>query len=591
MTNLTNELLHPKKLKGEIIAPKETEALSPEDKERLELAVTGSKDGVWDWNLETNQVFFSASWKRMLGFLEHEFPNNFDEWKKSLHPDDCERVLGTLQAHLDGINPYYESEHRLRHKDGSYRWVISRGSLFRDALGKPYRIAGLNTEITSRKHSEQALRESQKQLQDIIDNSTAVIYVKDTEGKYTLINSRFETLSNITREQIKGKTDYNIIDKEAADIVTANDQEVLKAGSEISWEENIIHEDGLHTYISLKFPLYDSAGFAYAVCGISTDITERKLAEEAMQKSESQLREKTNQLEQTLQKLQHTQGQLIQTEKMSSLGQLVAGVAHEVNNPVNFIYGNLVHANQYAQDLLNLLQLYAKHYPHPVPEIQEEIEIIDLEFLMEDLPKMLSSMKMGADRIRQIVLSLRNFSRLDEAEMKIVDIHEGLDSTLLILQNRLKEKAGHPAIQVIKEYGNLPSIDCYAGQMNQVFMNILNNAIDAVEASVVSCQSSSKEQRTTDSRQPPTIWIQTEVLNAERVVIKIKDNGLGMTEDVRNRLFDPFFTTKPVGQGTGLGLSISYQIVIEKHGGVLKCFSEPEQGTEFWIEIPVRCSQ
>jgi len=590
MTNLTNELLHHKNLEGEIIAPKEREPLSPEDKERLELAVLGSNDGVWDWNLETNQVFFSDSWKSMLGFLEHEFPNNFDEWKKSLHPDDCELVLATLQAHFDGINPYYESEHRLRHKDGSYRWVISRGSLFRDALGKPYRIAGLNTEITSRKHSEQALRESQKQLQDIIDNSTAVIYVKDTEGKYTLINRRFETLFNITKEEIKGKTDYNLIDKEAADIVTANDQQVLKAGVEISREENVLYEDGLHTYVSLKFPLYDCAGFAYAVCGISTDITERKLAEEAVQKSESQLREKTNQLEQTLKKLQHTQGQLIQTEKMSSLGQLVAGVAHEVNNPVNFIYGNLVHANQYAQDLLNLLQLYAKHYPHPIPEIQDEIEIIDLEFLMEDLPKMLSSMKMGADRIRQIVLSLRNFSRLDEAEMKTVDIHEGLDSTLLILQNRLKEKAGHPAIQVIKEYGNLPSIDCYAGQMNQVFMNILNNGIDAVEASVVCCQSSSKEQRTTDNRQPPTIWIQTEVLNAERVVIKIKDNGLGMTEDVKNRIFDPFFTTKPVGQGTGLGLSISYQIVIEKHGGVLKCFSEPEQGTEFWIEIPVRCS-
>lgn len=590
MTNLTNELLHHKKLEGEIIAPKEREPLSPEDKERLELAVIGSNDGVWDWNLETNQVFFSDSWKSMLGFLEHEFPNNFDEWKKSLHPDDCERVLATLQAHFDGINSYYESEHRLRHKDGSYRWVISRGSLFRDALGKPYRIAGLNTEITSRKHSEQALRESQKQLQDIIDNSTAVIYVKDTEGKYTLINRRFETLFNMTKEEIKGKTDYNLIDKEAADIVTANDQQVLKAGVEISREENVLYEDGLHTYVSLKFPLYDCVGFAYAVCGISTDITERKLAEEAVQKSENQLREKTNQLEQTLQKLQHTQGQLIQTEKMSSLGQLVAGVAHEVNNPVNFIYGNLVHANQYVQDLLNLLQLYAKHYPHPVPEIQEEIELIDLEFLMEDLPKMLSSMKMGADRIRKIVLSLRNFSRLDEAEMKIVDIHEGLDSTLLILQNRLKEKVGHPAIQVIKEYGNLPNIDCYAGQMNQVFMNILNNAIDAVEASVVCCQSSSKEQGTIDNRQPPTIWIQTEVLNAERVVIKIKDNGLGMTEDVKNRLFDPFFTTKPVGQGTGLGLSISYQIVIEKHGGVLKCFSEPEQGTEFWIEIPVRCS-
>ncbi|MFE1743773.1 PAS domain S-box protein [Coleofasciculus sp. H7-2] len=288
------------------------------------------------------------------------------------------------------------------------------------------------------------------------------------------------------------------------------------------------------------------------------------------QDSAQQAQQKAQQLQQTLHQLQQTQAQLIQSEKMSGLGQMVAGVAHEINNPVNFIHGNLTHANVYTQDLLNLLRLYQQHYPHPVPEIQDETEAIDLDFLVEDLPKILGSMKMGTDRICQIVLSLRNFSRLDEAEMKEVDIHEGIDNTLLILQNRLKAKPDSPGIQIVKEYGNLPLVECYAGQMNQVFMNLLNNAFDALETQPL----------------PRIVTIRSQVVNSH-VAIRIADNGSGMTEQVKARLFDPFFTTKPVGKGTGLGLSISYQIVVEKHGGILKCVSKPGQGAEFWIEIPI----
>ncbi|MEG4166907.1 MULTISPECIES: GAF domain-containing protein [unclassified Microcoleus] len=296
----------------------------------------------------------------------------------------------------------------------------------------------------------------------------------------------------------------------------------------------------------------------------------------------AQTRRQAEQIAQSLKDLQHTQAQLIQTEKMSGLGQLVAGIAHEINNPVNFIYGNLNHASEYTASLLSLLELYQQQYPDYSPEIEKLSEDIDLEFLLEDLPKLLSSMKVGADRIRQIVLSLRNFSRLDESQMKAVDIHEGIDSTLLILQHRLKSNADGANIVLVKEYGILPRVECYAGQLNQVFMNVIGNAIDALESHKLLAGQSVA----------PQIKISTAVgeLNGTipSAVIRISDNGTGISESMRQRIFDPFFTTKAVGKGTGLGLSISYQIVVEKHGGVLKCNSELGKGTEFAIEIPLR---
>ncbi|MEH2044762.1 PAS domain-containing protein [Nostoc sp.] len=319
--------------------------------------------------------------------------------------------------------------------------------------------------------------------------------------------------------------------------------------------------------------------------------------------------DKAQQLEAALLELQQTQTQLIQTEKMSSLGQLVAGIAHEINNPVNFIYGNISHAREYTKDLLHLVELYQQSYYPPTPEIDRQINNIDLDFLKQDLPKILESMKMGAERIRQIVLSLRNFSRLDEDGIKAVDIHEGMDSTLLLLQNRLKAKPGHPEIQVIRDYGNLPPVVCHAGQMNQVFMNLLTNAIDALEEGVgtgekfskylipntqcpmpndASCFKSAKPPNALAPQCPiPTIRIRS-LIQEDHVIIRIADNGSGMSEEVRKRLFDPFFTTKPVGKGTGMGLSISYQIIVQKHGGKIQCISAPGEGAEFVVMIPLK---
>jgi signal transduction histidine kinase len=294
-----------------------------------------------------------------------------------------------------------------------------------------------------------------------------------------------------------------------------------------------------------------------------------------------QAQAQTKKLQQALHELQLAQTQLIQSEKMSSLGQLIAGVAHEINNPVNFIYGNLRYVAEYAQDLLHLLEKYQKFLPVTPPELESELDNIDLEFIIQDLPKLLDSMKLGTGRIVEIVQSLKNFSRHDEAEMKAVNIHDGIDGTLMILHHRLKAAIRRPKIEIIKDYAKLPLIECYPGKLNQVFMNILANAIDALE-----------EGMGNEEISPPTgqITIRTEVLDNQWVVIRIADNGPGMKEEVIRRIYDPFFTTKDVGKGTGLGMAISYQIVVDKHGGMLKCRSQPGKGTEFWIQIPVNCA-
>lgn len=297
---------------------------------------------------------------------------------------------------------------------------------------------------------------------------------------------------------------------------------------------------------------------------------------------EARVEARTTELSNTLDTLKQAQLQLVQSEKMSSLGQLVAGVAHEINNPINFIHGNLIPAQGYMQDLLDLVECYQAHIPKPPEPIQDYIEEIDLEFLRGDFPQLIDSMKLGTDRIREIVLSLRNFSRLDESALKAVDIHEGINSTLLILRHRLKSTDGtQPAIQIVKAYGDLPLVNCYASQLNQVFMNLLSNAVDALEERIHSTTPNALPS-------PPTICIKTRRLDNTWVAIHISDNGVGIPEHLQAKIFDDFFTTKEIGKGTGLGLPICHQLVVDKHQGRFSCHSIPGKGTEFIVELPVK---
>lgn len=313
---------------------------------------------------------------------------------------------------------------------------------------------------------------------------------------------------------------------------------------------------------------------------LAHEIEERQQIQANLEDQKAKERERSRQLKAALQDLQTMQTQLIQAEKMSSLGQMVGGLAHEINNPISFVHGNLAYLEQYLQDLLTLNQLYQAHYPEPHPNIAQKVQEMDLAFVQEDADRLIQSMRMGTTRVREIVKSLRSFSRLGESEVKAVDIHDGLESTLVILSSRLEKPWDNTRIQVIKQYGSLPLVECYASQLNQVLMHLLNNAIDAIE-----------ERWERGAYQPdpfvPQIHLHTQVLSSERIQIAIADNGTGIAPENQARLFNPFFTTKPVGKGTGMGLSISYQI-IKHHGGSLRCVSMPGAGAEFIIELPVR---
>jgi PAS domain S-box-containing protein len=710
---------------------------------RLQIAMEVGNMGTWDWQPQTNQVAFNREWKAMLGYAEHEIGNSVAEWQNRVNPEDIQSVLAEINKHIRGETPTYEKEHRLRCKDGAYKWILARGQIIeRDTQGQPLRFLGVHYDISERKAAEIALRELSQQLKKAQEVAHLGYWSFDLVSQKITWSEEVFRIFGLDPSQGEPSFEENLqlYHPEERDFLLARVTEATQ-GIPQNFDTRAVRPSGEIRYANVRIEVELQDGVAVRIFGIIIDITDRKTEEtlrallsrtqllnyisteirnsldletilqnavkaifvelkvdicsfgwyrrelnppilevvkeekipeinswlniyrledfpelftrivtdqiytcdfsvsddlplrkfcqqsnisfylampihtetkiggfelgrisrdrpwqddeisllcnigtqvaiaiqQAQLYQESQA--KTQELQKAYHDLQATQMQLIQAEKMSSLGQLVAGVAHEINNPVSFIYGNLTPISDYADDLLSLLQLYQECYPQTPEEINNLIADIDLDFLVEDLPRTINSMKTGAERIRDIVKSLRTFSRLDEADLKAVDLHENLDSTLVILQNRFNGKSGKSPINVVKKYGNLPLFECYIGLLNQVLMNLLVNAIQAIEE---------RQEIETNPEYTGQVTITTTLNDNQGVSISVKDNGIGMSPEVQAKIFNPFFTTKPVGQGTGMGLPTSYQIVTKNHQGEFTFTSVFGSGTEFIIQLPFR---
>ena len=621
-----------------------------------------------------------------------------------IHDDDVSEVHRAHVQMLSGTDPATVA-FRGRRRDGSYVWLETTVRAVREGeTGRVIEVHCVTRDITGRRQAEQEVRESREVLQSVVDNSPAVIYIKDLEGRYLLVNRRYETLFHVGREEFVGRTDHDLFPPDRAEVLRANDSKVADAGGPLEFEERVPHGGALHTYLSVKFPLHDHDGKAYAVCGISTDITERIRAEAALRETSAVLRsildnmadavimadehervlevnpaaqrlfgqippeasraewarrfglylpdavtplppdqvplsrvlrgESVNDVEilvrqqgqpaeiwvlisgrplldehgqprggvivcrditerksdeerlrvqnQRLQEiaqlehqaheaLKHAEVQLVQAEKLTALGQMVAGVAHEVNNPLAFVSNNLAVLQREALALRRVVQLYRSadsvleaHAPETLARIHALAEVVDLDYGLDNLERLIDRTREGLRRIEQIVKDLKDFVRPDEGDLQSADLNVGIHSTVNIIHGLARDRG----IEIVTELNPLPRVTCHPGKLNQVVMNLLSNAIDACAAG-------------------GRVVVRTEVApDASGVLIHVADDGQGITPEVRDRLFDPFFTTKPVGQGTGLGLSISYGIV-KSHGGRITIESTPGLGATFTVWLPL----
>lgn len=599
----------------------------------LQIALSTSGLGWWNWNLVTNQTYYDPQWKRILGYQVEEITNHYQSFQQLVHPQDWLKLQQVLQEYLQGDKPKFEIELRMLAKSGQWKWIFSSGQVLEwDKFGQPVWMIGTHRDITQEKIWQENLQQYQKQEQ-VLKNVS-----KHINSSYKLNN----LLANVLQEirhflQINQVVIYSIQPNGRSEVVVESLTLPLASWQNIDIQVSISEKD-LETYqLSIKketktidklsselqfnsnlvFPIllkqqesenpaaaqhkknklwglliisdhghqhqwqkWQIDTVTYISQQIAVSIQQQQLWEQVQEISEH---------------LQITQRQLLQNDKMANLGQTVAEMADEIYHPVNFIYSNLHPASQYAEDLIKLIELYQYYYPKPQPGITSYLQKLDLSLIKTDFLKLLWSMRSGSERIEEIISALRNFSSLDDpGKMKKTNLHEGINSVLRILQHRLKQKEDRPGIEVIKYFGELPLIECYGGELNQVFMNILNNAIDALE-----------ERMKQDYAFIPQICIRTEVVTShlslvtsnethrfeqlppkkQKVFIHIYDNGQGILPHIKRRIFEPFFTTKPMGKGKGLGLSISHKIIVEKHHGKLKCNSQLGQGTEFIIEM------
>jgi PAS domain S-box-containing protein len=435
-------------------------------------------------------------------------------------------------------------------------------------------IASASSLFSDRDSMEDALRASEQKYHDLIENGMDVVFSLDLEGNFTYVSSQCQKILGYEPSELIGRSSLPMTHPEDVPACLGAIDKLMQGQSVYDLEYRGFTKDGtLHWYTNNLAPVFDRQGTIVGLQGILRIIDQQKEAEVELQQKNQQLEQQAKVLEAAMAELKRTQLQLMQSEKMSALGKLVAGIAHEINNPVSFIYGNLTHADNYVQDLLRLIHHYQTHYPQPIEAITEIIEDIDLPFLTQDLSQLFGSMKNGADRIKQIVLSLRNFARMDESGMKTVNLQEGLESTLLMMEHRLKSTTQGVQIQVHREFENLPMVNCYPGELNQVFMHLISNAIDALQDPAIL---------------QPQLWLEIGRSTDSTVLVKVRDNGLGISDAIVAKMFDPFFTTKPVGRGTGMGLALSYQIIAQRHGGQLEYRPNPlMSGSEFLLTIPM----